>query len=82
MKLKQELGQVEERFTPNCDQLGQRVLRTLWSAAFRDLKQSGQQHQGRRRLKNEFLVLVRISRMAGCVYRLLRRYTSTSAYHI
>ena len=45
----------------------------------RDLKQSGRQRQGRLRLKNEFLPLIRISKMAACVYRLIRRHTSTSA---
>ena len=45
----------------------------------RDLEQSGRQRQGRLRLKNEFLPLIRISKMAACVYRLIRRHTSTSA---
>ena len=45
----------------------------------RDLKQSGRQRQGRLRLKNEFLPLIRISKMAAFVYRLMRRHTSTSA---
>ena len=45
----------------------------------RDLKQSGRQRQRRLRLKNEFLPLIRISKMAARVYRLIRRHTSTSA---
>ena len=45
----------------------------------RDLKQSGRQRQWRLRLKNEFLPLIGISKMAACVYRLIRRHTSTSA---
>ena len=45
----------------------------------RDLKQSGKQRQRRFRLKNEFLPLIRISKMAARVYRLIRRHTSTSA---
>ena len=36
----------------------------------RDLKQSGRQRQGRLRLKNEFLPLIRFSKMAAFVYRL------------
>ena len=52
----------------------------LWGCVhIRDLKQSGRQRQGRLRLKNEFLPLIRISKMAACVYRLIRRHTSTSA---
>ena len=45
----------------------------------RDLKQLGRQRQGRLRLKNEFLPLIRMSKMASCVYCLIRRHTSTSA---
>ena len=44
-----------------------------------DLKQIGRQHQGRLRLKNEFLPSIRISKMAACVSRLIWRHTSTSA---
>ena len=36
--------------------------------------QSGRQRRGGSRLTNEFLILVRILRTAGCVYRLLRRH--------
>lgn len=44
-----------------------------------DLKQSGRQRRGRRRFfKYEFIFLVRIFQMARCVYRLLRRCTSSS----
>ena len=45
----------------------------------RDLKQSGRKSQGRLRLKNKFLFLIRILKMAAFVYRLIRRHTSTSA---
>ena len=45
----------------------------------RDLKQSGRQRQGRLRLKNEFLPLIRISKIAAFVYRPIRSHTSTSA---
>ena len=57
----------------------------LWSVSAishttnRDLKQSGRQRQGRLRLKIEFLPLIRISKKVACVYRLMRRHTSTSA---
>ena len=34
----------------------------------RELEQSGRQHRGRRRLKNELKISTRISRMARCVY--------------
>ena len=44
----------------------------------RDLKQSGRQRQGRPRLKNKFLPLIRISKLVAYVYRLMRRHTSTS----
>ena len=43
----------------------------------RGLKQSGRQRQGRLRLKNECLPLIRISKMAA--FLLIRRHTSTSA---
>ena len=45
----------------------------------RDLKQSGRQYQRRHRFRIEFKFSTRISRMAGCVYRLSRCHTSTSA---
>ena len=45
----------------------------------RDLKQSGRKSQGRLRLKNKFLFLIRILKMAAFVYRLIRRHTLTSA---
>ena len=45
----------------------------------RDLLQLGQQHQGRRRLKNKYIFFVGISRMTGCVYLLLQRRKLTSA---
>ena len=48
----------------------------------RDLKQSGRQRQGRLRLKNGFLPLIRISKTAARVYCLLRRHISTSAQRI
>ena len=48
----------------------------------RDPKQSGRQRQGMLRLKNGFLPLIRISKTAACVYRLLRRHTSTLAQRI
>ena len=41
--------------------------------------QSGRQRQGRLGLKNTFLPLIRISKMAACVYRLIRCHTSASA---
>ena len=44
----------------------------------RDLKQLGRQRQGRRRLKNEFLFLIRFSEMAARIYHLIRRHNSTS----
>ena len=45
----------------------------------RDFKQSGRQRQGRLRLKNEFLPLIRISKIAAFVYCPIRHHTSTSA---
>ena len=45
----------------------------------RDLKQSGRQRQGRLRLKNEFLPLIRISKIAAFVYRPIQHHNSTSA---
>ena len=47
-----------------------------------DLKQSGRQRQGGLRFKNKFLPLATISKMAACVYRLIRRHTLTSAERI
>ena len=40
---------------------------------------SGRKCRGKRRLKNEYTFLVRIWRMAGCVYRLSRRHILISA---
>ena len=48
----------------------------------RDLKQSRRQRQGRFQLKNEFLLLVRISKMAAWAYCLIQRHSSTSAWRI
>ena len=54
-----------------------RLTNGLWTARpkvtvgdNRDLKQSGWQRQGRIRLKNEFLPLIRNQKMAAFVYRL------------
>ena len=58
---------------------GQLHVRRFTAVDIRDLKQSGRQRQGRLRLKNKFLPLMRILKMAACVYRLIRRHTSTSA---
>ena len=45
----------------------------------RDLKQSGRKSQGRLRLKNKFLFLIRILKMAAFVYRLIRRQEALSS---
>ena len=52
--------------------------KSIESVTDSDLKQSAQQRRRRCSFKYKFIFLVKISRMAGCVYRLSRHYTSTS----
>ena len=52
--------------------------KSIGSVTDSDLKQSARQRRPRCSFKYKFIFLVKISRMAGCVYRLSRRYTSTS----
>ena len=70
-----ELSSLNKRYelVSSCRHRSKAILRD------RDLKQSGRQRQGRIRLKNEFLLLVRISNMAAGAYCLIWRHSSTSA---
>ena len=52
--------------------------KSIGSVTDSDLKQSARQRRRRCSFKYKFIFLVKISRMAGCVYRLSRHYTSTS----
>ena len=66
-----------------CDRVSEnqsKALKHLNSLIHRILKQSQWQRWERRRLKNLFNFFVRISQMAGCVYRLFGQHTSTSIY--